>query len=288
MSIHPRYIVKDPSEPEDIASSVPVLRVSDNTPFLASKFPKVFTRDVKKTTYNTPLASAILPTAGVALSRILNHPNIISLVDIIHTSALADSNSSVSGKHGDMTVWEDMDAGSLSYIIPSLKSLPGFADMAGWQPLASQNYQRFSLPESLCWHVLRSITRALLWLHSGVKETTGIEGEWRKHDEDWQPILIMDVSPGQIWFQKPKGPEMYGVCKLGGFAWARVTGIPGGQIAMAPRVEEASREKQFYWAPVSAPFDNKKPYKSVLLTRSHCRKSTKIYSHPPAHQRSGH
>ena len=250
MSIHPQYIVKDPSEPEDIAFSVPVLRISDSSSFLASKFPKVYTKDVKQSTYNTPLASAVLPAAAKPLSQILNHPNIISLVDIIHTSALADSGPEA-GDHADMMVWEDMDAGSLAYLLPSSNNLPAFEDVESWHTLASPDYHRFSLPESLCWHVLRSITRALLWLHEGVKETGGFDGEWRKIDDDWHPILIMDVSPGQIWFQKPKGPEFYGSCKLGGFQWAKVTGVPGGKIATAPRAEDASRIKQYYWAPVS-------------------------------------
>jgi hypothetical protein len=154
------------------------------------------------------------------------------------------------GNYGDLTIWEDMDAGSLSYLLPSPNALPDFTDTKGWHALAAQNFQRFSLPESLCWHVLISISKALRWLHHGVKETEGIPGDIMKHDDDWQPILIRDVSPGQIWFKKPKPGETYGECKLGGFQWAKVTGLAGGSMAIAGRVEEASREKQFYWAPV--------------------------------------
>jgi len=87
-----------------------------------------------------------------------------------------------------------------------------------------------------------------------VKETEGIKGDWMKHDDDWQPILIRDISPGQIWFKHPKGEEHYGECKLGGFQWAKVTGFPGAKIAMANRVEGASVERQYYWAPVCSPF----------------------------------
>lgn len=153
-------------------------------------------------------------------------------------------------KHGqieyplDFTVWEDMDAGSLSYLLPSPSALPDFDDEVGWHALAAQNYQRFSLPESLCWHVLLSISKGLLWLHYGVKETEGIRDNWMKHDDDWHPILIRDVSPGQIWFKQPKKDETYGECKLGGFQWAKVTGYPEGKVAMAPRFEKASVEKQ--------------------------------------------
>lgn len=254
-SLHPRYIPRDPSEAQHLSSSIRLLRTSDNAPFLGSKIPNMVTKDVKQkdTTQATPktkLASAILPAAAKPISLLLNHPNIISLVDIIRTSNLAGPTSEA-GPYGDITVWEDMDAGSLAYLLPSPEKYPAFEDEKGWHLLAAQNFHRFSLPESLCWHVLKSISRALLWLHHGVKETEGIPGEWLRHDDDWHAVLIRDVSPGQIWFKKPRGGETYGECKLGGFQWAKVCGSVGGVVAMAPRVEEASIEKQYYWAPVN-------------------------------------
>lgn len=255
-ALHPRYIPRDPSEVQTLASSIRLLRTSDNTPFLASKIPDIVTKDVKQKDPNklpkTKLASAILPAAAKPISLLLNHPNIISLVDIIRTSNLAGPTSEA-GLCGDVTVWEDMDAGSLAYLLPSPQKYPAFEDGKGWHLLAAQNFHRFSLPESLCWHVLKSISRALLWLHHGVKETEGIPGEWLKHDDDWHAVLVRDVSPPQIWFKKPKGGETYGGCKLGGFQWAKVCGSVGGVVAMAPRVEEASIEKQYYWAPVLFP-----------------------------------
>ncbi len=248
--IHPRYVPRDPTEAQHIASSVQVIRTSDNASFLASKIPNVVTKDAKKQTTTTRLASAILPTAAVPISLILNHPNIISLVDIIQTSNLPGPTSEA-GPFGDITIWEDMDAGSLAYLLPTPESHPDFRDEKGWHLLAAQNFHRFSLPESLCWHVLRSISRALLWLHHGVKETEGIRGEWLRHDNDWHTILIRDLGPSQIWFKKPKGNETYGECKLGGFQWAKVCGSVGGVVASTQRKEDASREKMFYWPPVS-------------------------------------
>jgi hypothetical protein len=259
--IHPRYIPRDPSEVQHLASSIQVIRTSDNASFLASKIPNMVTKDVKKDTTTTKLASAILPTAAVPISLILNHPNIISLIDIIQISELPGPVSEA-GPYGDVTVWEDMNAGSLAYLLPNPEKYPDFTDKEGWHLLAAQNFHRFSLPESACWHVLKSISRALLWLHHGVKETEGIPGEWLKHDEDWHTILIRDVSPSQIWFQKPEGSETYGECKLGGFQWAKVCGSVGGAVAAAQRVEDASREKQFYWAPVS-------PFSFYQFTRTH-------------------
>jgi hypothetical protein len=246
--IHPRYIPQDPSEIQTTTSSILVIRTSDQATFLASKIPNIVTKDIKKSATTTHLASYILPTAAIPLSLILNHPNIISLVDIIQTSSLEGSTSEC-GPYGDITVWEDMTAGSLSYLLPDASSYPSFADHNSWHRLAGQDFKRFSLPESLCWHVLKSISRALLWLHFGIKERWG---SWVECDEDWQPVLIVDVSPGQIWFKKPRGGETYGECKLGGFQWARVTQGGGASAgATCERVEDAPREKQLFWAPVS-------------------------------------
>jgi hypothetical protein len=241
--IHPRYIPLDPSEPQTTtSSSIRVLRTSDQALFLACKIPTILTKDVKKDSTTTNLASCILPTAAIPLSLILNHPNIISLVDIIQTSALEGSTSQ-RGPYGDIIVWEDMTAGSLSYLLPDPSTYPPFADHNAWNLLAAQNFHRFSLPESLCWHVLKAISRALLWLHYGVKE--GGTGEWEECDEDWQTVLIMDISPGQIWFKKPRGEETYGECKLGGFGRARVMQGKGGGV------EDVEREKELYWPHVS-------------------------------------
>jgi hypothetical protein len=256
-SIHPLYIPQDPSELQHLSSSIRLLRTSDGHPFLASKIPTMVTRDVKpkdpsKAVPRTRLATAILPAAAKPISLLLNHPNIISLVDIIRTSNMAGPTSEA-GQYGDVTVWEDMDAGSLAYLLPSAEKYPAFEDEEGWRLLAAQNFNRFSLPESLCWHVLKSISRALLWLHHGVKETEGIPGEWLRHDDDWHAVLIRDVSPEQVWLKKPRGGETYGECKLGGFQWAKVCGSVRGVVAAAQRVEEASIEKQYYWAPVNPP-----------------------------------
>lgn len=146
-----------------------------------------------------------------------------------------------------------MNAGSLFYILPSTSSLPSFDDREKWSILAAQNPNRFSLPEGLCWHVLRSISRALLWLHYGVKETEGDSGEWDRPDIDFMPTLIMDVSPEQIWFQHPVGHEHFGVCKLGGFQYARVSGAVRGIEASVGRCEKMAVAKRHHWAPVRYP-----------------------------------
>lgn len=254
--IHARYVPRDPKEAQTLSSSIQVLRVSDNQPFLATKIPNLLCKDAVgeddegNPTITTNLAAAILPVAAKSISRILNHPNLISLIDIVHKS-LEAGNTQHLGDFSDVTIWEDMDAGCLSYLLPPVSKYPAFADEKAWFALAAQNFQRSSLPESLCWHVLKSMSRALLWLHFGIKETVGIPGEYLPHDDDWQPILIMDVSPAQMWFKRAQHGETYGACKLGGFQWAKVTGMVGGRMALAQRKDDAHRRKQYYWSPVS-------------------------------------
>lgn len=270
MPIQPRYLPKDADPQSTLISSISILRTIDNESFLAARIPETKTLDPPKKwldattpTATTALAPVLISTAAASLSRVLNHPNVISLVDIIERSQVPGTKSQSGIKeHGkveyplDITVWEDMDAGCLAYLLPSPNALPNTNDGVGWQALSAQNYNRFSLPESLCWHVLLNISKALLWLHYGVKETEGIKGDWMKHDDDWHPVLIRDISPGQIWFKHPKKDETYGECKLGGFQWAKVTGCPEGKIAIAPRFADASPEKQYYWAPVSSNGNN--------------------------------
>jgi len=59
----------------------------------------------------------------------------------------------------------------------------------------------------------------------------------------------MDVSPGQIWFKRARHGETYGECKIGGFQWAKVTGMIGGRMALAHKRDDAPRRKMYYWAP---------------------------------------
>lgn len=250
--VNQRYIPLNPNEPQNIASSIKVIRVDDQTKWLATRIPDVVTRDLKDDVTDTKLADLILPVAAIPISLILNHPNLVSLVDIVRNSNLEGSVKESIGSWGDFTIWDDMDGGSLAYLLPSASTYPPFHDEATWHTLAAQNHRRPALPEGLCWHVLRSISRALLWLHHGSKETVGIPGEWMQHDDDWHAILIMDVSPSQIWFKKPVGDESYGECKLGGFQWARVTGTVGATLAVAQRVDHAPLEKQYFFAPVSS------------------------------------
>jgi hypothetical protein len=245
-----QYIIQDP--PSEDSLSAYVFRTSDTTQLLASIIPEVNAKDVHKETWTTDVATAIIPYTIEPLKKITNHPNIISFEGFSHLSS-ETADVSQAGRFANHTIWEDMNAGSLSYILPSTSSLPPFDDKEKWDVLAAQNPNRFSLPEGLCWHVLRSISRALLWLHYGVKEAEDVPGEWDRPDVDFMPVLIMNVSPEQIWFKHPVGDEHYGVCKLGGFQYARVSGVVKGIEAPAGRCEEMEGRKKYFWAPVRSP-----------------------------------
>ncbi|KAH8816045.1 kinase-like domain-containing protein [Xylogone sp. PMI_703] len=249
MILRPRYEFRDDFKEAEGASSMEVLRTSDNFVFLTSDFSTICETLPNKNTVQ--LAGAILPSISQSLSQILNHPNIISLVDIVHNT-LEEPFTENAGPLKDYMVWEDMNAGSLAHILPPTDKFPGPDDRAGWINLAKANNHQSSLPESLCWHVLRSIAKALLWLHHGSKEGD----ECFKDSEvverlntNWQTILIRDVSPSQIWFQHPVSDETYGFCKLGGFSLAKVVNFVDGTEPAALRPEDVEWEKKLFWAP---------------------------------------
>lgn len=254
--VQPKYVLRNPLEVRENTKSIQLIRIKDNESFLGFPIPDKKVSSDRNPEWKISLASAVLPTAGVPLSRILNHPNIVGLVDIIHTDSLAGST-----KHAGITantaVYEDMNQGSLDLILPNPENYPKFTDLAAWRAHATPNPNRFSLPESLCWHVLSNINKALLWLHTGVKQTD-TKDDWQKHDDDWQPILIRDVSPKQIWFKRTGGGATYGQCKLGGFGKAVVTGFPGGNVAKSEKKEGLSWHFQ---APVRF-------FSEILINRS--------------------
>ncbi|RYO77556.1 hypothetical protein DL766_005027 [Monosporascus sp. MC13-8B] len=106
--------------------------------------------------------------------------------------------------------------------------LPKFAKLQG---------SRF-LPESLCWHVLCSVLKALAWLHDGVtslkfNEQLGQYIEMGPDDPYWQPILHRNITPANIFFTHPKRHETYGLCKLGNFGQAFVSDLSSAEAEAA-------------------------------------------------------
>ena len=52
------------------------------------------------------------------------------------------------------------------------------------------------IPESLCWHVLKGISNALLWLHTGCKHSF-LSGYDMDQGDDWHPITMTEINPSK-------------------------------------------------------------------------------------------
>lgn len=89
------------------------------------------------------------------------------------------------------------------------------------------------MPESLCWHVLLSIMKALAWLHDGSWEVlTDKDGRYEMSPEqDWEPILHRNIHPNNIFFQHPEATEWYGACKLGNYGNLYISGHHPGNVS---------------------------------------------------------
>ena len=146
-----------------------------------------------------------------ALAQILNHENILSLAGVIVEKTTSDAGEAISQV---WVVWDYPDAGTLEQL---------FQD----RELAAAYTGKRYMPESLCWHVLRSVLGALVYLHDGARpfcEDDAAETWMRRVDDDWHPVLHGAVTADNIFFQHPKGTEEYGVCKLGNFSHAYISG----------------------------------------------------------------
>ncbi|CAJ2505280.1 Uu.00g126740.m01.CDS01 [Anthostomella pinea] len=180
------------------------------------------------------------------LMIILNHENLMSIVDII---TFHFSNSGRFGRKRWFTVWDYCDAGNLGNLIvnqhrrnPKAKTYPGDLDdpmdvddtsEAGEKrPRTPPPEKPFiHLPESFCWHVLRSVLKALVWLHDGMRfidnplfPEEGHPTMLSAENPDWQPILHRNIRPENIFIGHPRRSEWYGACKLGNFGSAWISG----------------------------------------------------------------
>ncbi|KAH7151894.1 kinase-like domain-containing protein [Dactylonectria estremocensis] len=147
-----------------------------------------------------------------AVAQILNHENILSLVGRIDLQPFSKTQKK-DDKVESYLVWDYCDASNLSAVF------------------FNHTYKDSSyyLPESFCWHVIRSLTRAVAYLHDGKRvnfKPNNLPGEplaWESADVDWLPILHRAIEPANIWFQQRRGTETYGLCKLGDFGKAMVS-----------------------------------------------------------------
>ncbi|MCJ1261463.1 hypothetical protein MMC22_001327 [Lobaria immixta] len=154
-------------------------------------------------------AAGMMDESKETLLRLLNHPNLINLVAIVQDAKVRTTSKSY-------TVWEDCNRGTLNRLL--------------WH---EPGRRQIDLPESLCWHVLDGISKALLWLHCGRKHTFPYDSDMN-HDDDWQPITITELTPANIYFTASHGNETYGDVKLGGFRSARVHSSDKSTISIKP------------------------------------------------------
>ncbi|ROT36636.1 hypothetical protein SODALDRAFT_282599 [Sodiomyces alkalinus F11] len=169
---------------------------------------------------------------GRNISHVLNHENLVSLAGYLRQKPLNPKPFDTKQATDDYLVWDNCDAGFLELLV-----ING----------GGKGRRKSFLPESLCWHVLTSVMRALTWLHDGYRLGTNWdtgEQKWIKTDMDWMPILHRDITATSIMFQHPRGEETYGSCKLGRFAKAFVSGQPadrqGEETADGPALHSSS------------------------------------------------
>ncbi|TLD30585.1 hypothetical protein PspLS_02376 [Pyricularia sp. CBS 133598] len=155
------------------------------------------------------------------LKQLLNHENLVSIAGEVTGARIVKTDGPVVVLPCQYLVFDHCDAGTLDTM---LRKPP--------TPLTSTGF----IPPSLCWHVLVSLLRALAWLHDGYREdgvgTTvnapqgmnhdGYEQDNWFQDADWLAILHCNIAPENVFLQRPRGSETYGLVKLGNFANAQV------------------------------------------------------------------
>ncbi|KAI0450933.1 hypothetical protein F5B21DRAFT_507703 [Xylaria acuta] len=174
------------------------------------------------------------------VKTILNHPNLVSLVDCF---ALQFSNSGKGGREQWFTVWDYCDAGNIGNLL--VPAVPRPQDHDPSEIFDEDDDLEFQyeyrapkfLPESFCWHVLTSVLRALMWLHDGVRDVRVAKNHtWQRVYEnlDWQPMLHRNIHPQNIFIGYPRRKEWYGPVKLGNYGRLYVSGhcqTPGDEYA---------------------------------------------------------
>ncbi|KAH7312292.1 kinase-like domain-containing protein [Stachybotrys elegans] len=153
------------------------------------------------------------------LSLTLSHENLVSLVGQIRLKP-----NPTSDRDETYLVTDYCDASNLTALLRRIA--PNHDDSPPKH-----------LPEGLCWHVLRSLVRAVTYLHDGKRWVYDYEAEsaselrkWQLMDPSWHAILHRQINPGNVLFQHPRGRETYGSCKLGNFTNAVVTCYMPGSI----------------------------------------------------------
>lgn len=203
----------------------------------------------------TALAKLLHPKGAdimETLMRILNHENLVNLVDWIQVqTSPVPRLSSLGTKH--YLLWDFCNAGTLSLLLTcpniidetrlhkdQLNRIPKDKDIL-YERWFNKRASSGFLPEAFCWHVLCSVLKALAWLHHGFREVYNPEDEIYEvvqADLDWHTILHRNIFPSSVFFCHPQTKfESYGLCKLGPLKLAVVSGAFNGLIHTVPPVE---------------------------------------------------
>lgn len=194
---------------------------------------------------NPQLSNLLERGAGDAVAAVLNHPNLVSHIDLHQAEFWTGQES----EKQNYALCDYCDAGTLRNFLDKTPVLPvtklGTREVLQW------------LPESLVWHVATSLLSALAWLHEGVRledsldwQTDGsaergtVQQSPFDRGEDWFPLLHRDIRAEHVFFQHPKGIETYGYCKLGGFGSISVSGHAHGRAVGTALWSEAERTSE--------------------------------------------
>ena len=164
-----------------------------------------------------PVSKAVRPTLalwagqpGLMLKNLLNHENLVSMIDIIKV-----------GNHAadpEYFLWDFCDAGTLENLLIEPEQFPN-------------EHNTYFYPEAFVWHFVVSTLRALAYLHEGYRDFFDPSDGTRKTykpDVDWFPILHRQITADNVFFCHPQGKETFGLCKLGEFSRAFVTAHVSG------------------------------------------------------------
>ena len=209
-------------------------RTHDNEPFIARRLDEFDEGYSQKDQYKAEINGMydLLQQHQMmnCIAHILNHENVISIAGHINMKPLGGN---LEHRYNAWLVWDYCDAGTLETALTDKRLL------AAWQRTPQK-----LLPESLCWHVLISMLRALAWLHDGKRVGTEDGRVLSEVDKDWMPILHGCITPKNIHFQHPRGREVFGLCKLANFGTAFVSGKPhiNGEVDTGPNPTSYGKE----------------------------------------------
>ncbi|KAK5136769.1 hypothetical protein LTR08_002065 [Meristemomyces frigidus] len=137
------------------------------------------------------------------VAKIMSHTNLVNLVEY----------SGFGEGYRKETAWEFCGAGTLNSLL-----------LANGKPL----------PESLIWHTLCSLLKAVHFLNTGRRD----EELGRDAATGWKPIVHNSINPANVFYSDPKFPEpgyrmaTYGIAKLGNFTRAMVIDAADDDVSL--------------------------------------------------------